>query len=1086
VDVRVPAVPAVPEDRLAPPVAVEARRAPRHQRPDAAEAREARREGEAAMNFTGLFIKRPVMTTLLMTAILVFGIASYRGLTVSDLPAVDYPTINVNASLPGASPETMAATVATPLEKSFSAIAGIDNITSSSGSGNTSITLQFSPERDIDAAAQDVNAAISATLAFLPSTIIPPSYRKQNPAASPILFFALTSKSLALVAIDEVAETTIAQRLSMVEGVSQVNVFGAAKYAVRADLDPAQLTARGLSINEVAAAVRANNVTLPTGVLYGKDRTLTIQATGQLQNADQFRNMVVANRNGAAIHLGDLGRVYDGIQNTRNISWYNGEPAIVLAVMRQPGTNTVEVANAVKAAMDEIKPTLPPSINVILRYDRSEGIQASVHDVKVSLLIALVLVVIVIFVFLRNLTATAIPSLTLPMAIVGTFTVMYALNFSIDNLSLMALTLAVGFVVDDAIVMLENIVRHIEMGESPMDAALRGAEEVGFTILSMTLSLAAVFIPLIFMAGVIGRLFREFAVTISVAILVSGFVSLTLTPMLCARFLKPQKHEKHGRLYNAFEHLFDRLLHGYERSLAWAMDRRPITLVFSALILVATGFMFTRIPKGLFPSDDTGLLNVSTQAAQGTSYTEMVRLQQQANALVARDTLVAAYMSSVGRGSGGDMNIVLKPAGQRPPADQMVQELTRRLSRIPGLNVFVQNPPSIRIGGRGSRTAYQYTLQGNDVTTLYAGAQKLEAAMRALPLITDVNSDLENKNPVVNVHIMRERAAMLGVTPLAIQRALANAFSEQQASTIYTATDEYWVILQIRPEDQTDISALAKIYVTSSSGRVVPLSDIATFERGVGPQSIAHSGQLASVTISFNLPPNGDLGAAVAKVNDLAQRTLPATITGSFSGTAQAFQDSQKGLGILLLITVFIIYIILGILYESFVHPVTILTGLPFAAFGALLALTLTGQQLDVYGYVGVIMLIGIVKKNAIMMIDFAVERERAEHITPEQAIVEAATVRFRPIMMTTVAAIAGTLPIAIGFGPSAASRRPLGIAVVGGLAFSQIVTLYVTPVFYTYLDDLQSWLGRMSSRLPWASPPERPPVDDRPLPAGD
>jgi HAE1 family hydrophobic/amphiphilic exporter-1 len=1038
------------------------------------------------MNFTGLFIRRPVMTTLLMAAILVFGIASYRGLTVSDLPAVDYPTINVNASLPGASPETMAATVATPLEKSFSAIAGIDNITSSSGSGNTSITLQFSPERDIDAAAQDVNAAISATLAFLPSTIIPPSYRKQNPAASPILFFALTSSSLSLTAIDEVAETTIAQRLSMVEGVSQVNVFGAAKYAVRADLDPAQLTARGLSINEVAQAVRANNVTLPTGVLYGKDRTLTIQATGQLQNADQFRNMVVANRNGAAIHLGDLGRVYDGVQNTRNISWYNGEPAIVLAVMRQPGTNTVEVANAVKAAMNEVKPTLPPSINVILRYDRSEGIQASVHDVKISLLIALVLVVIVIFVFLRNLTATAIPSLTLPMAIVGTFTVMYALNFSIDNLSLMALTLAVGFVVDDAIVMLENIVRHIEMGEAPMDAALRGAEEVGFTILSMTLSLAAVFIPLIFMAGVIGRLFREFAVTISVAILVSGFVSLTLTPMLCARFLKPQKHEQHGRLYNAFEHLFDRLLHRYERSLAWAMDRRPLTLVFSVLILLATGFMFVRIPKGLFPSDDTGLLSVSTQAAQGTSYVEMVRLQKQANALVARDTFVAAYMSSVGRGSGGDMNIVLKPAGERPAADQMVQELTRRLSRIPGLNVFVQNPPSIRIGGRGSRTAYQYTLQGNDVTTLYAGAQKLEAAMRTLPLITDVNSDLENKNPVVNVHIMRERAAMLGVTPLAIQRALANSFSEQQASTIYSATDEYWVILQIRPEDQADVSALAKIYVTSSSGRVVPLADIATFERGVGPQSIAHSGQLASVTISFNLPPNGDLGAAVARVNDLAQRTLPATITGSFSGTAQAFQDSQKGLGVLLLITVFIIYIILGILYESFVHPVTILTGLPFAAFGALLALTLTGQQLDVYGYVGVIMLIGIVKKNAIMMIDFAVERERAEHISPEKAIVEAASVRFRPIMMTTVAAIAGTLPIAIGFGPSAASRRPLGIAVVGGLAFSQIVTLYVTPVFYTYLDDLQSWLGRMSSRLPWATPPERPPVDDRPLPAGD
>jgi HAE1 family hydrophobic/amphiphilic exporter-1 len=1037
------------------------------------------------VNFTGLFIRRPVMTTLLMVAILVFGVASYRKLTVSDLPAVDYPTINVSANLPGASAETMAATVATPLEKSFSAIAGIDNITSSSSLGSTNVTLQFSPDRDIDAAAQDVNAAISATLAFLPSNIIPPSYRKQNPAASPILFYALTSNSMALTDLDEVAETTIAQRLSMVEGVSQVNVWGSAKYAVRVELDPAQLTARGLSVNEIAQAVRANNVTLPTGVLYGRDRTLTIMATGQLRNAAQFRSMVVANRNGAPIHLGDLGRVYDGIQNTRNAGWYNGDRAIVLAVMRQPGTNTVTVANSVKAALDELRPSLPPSVNVVLRYDRSQGIESSVHDVKVTLVVALVLVVMVIFVFLRNITATLIPSLTLPMAIVGTFSVMYALNFSIDNLSLMALTLAVGFVVDDAIVMLENIVRHLERGQPPREAALDGAEEVGFTILSMTLSLAAVFIPLIFMGGVIGRLFREFAITISAAILVSGLVSLTLTPMLCARFLKPPSHEKHGRLFNATERAFEKLLHGYERSLGWAMRRRPLTLVFSALILVVTGVLFVRIPKGLFPSDDTGLLNASTQAAQGTSFTEMVRLQQKANAIVARDSFVDAYMSQIGGGSGGNISIVLKPQGQRPNADQMVQRLTREMSRIPGLNVFIQNPPSIRIGGRGSRSQYQYTLQANDVATLYASAQKLERAMRGLSLITDVNSDLENKNPVVNVKIMRQRAAMLGVTPLAIQRALANAFSEQQASTIYTPTNEYWVVMQIQPQDQTSVSDLAKVYVTSSQGKLVPLSDVATFTEGVGPQSIAHSGQLASVTISFNLPPDGNLGAAVAAVEDLARRTLDASVTANFSGTAQAFQDSQKGLGVLLLITVFIIYIILGILYESFIHPVTILTGLPFAAFGALLALTVTRQQLDVYGYVGVIMLIGIVKKNAIMMIDFAIERERSEDVPPATAIVEAASVRFRPIMMTTVAAIAGTLPIAIGLGASAASRRPLGIAVVGGLAFSQIVTLYVTPVFYTYLDDLQSWLGRLSSKLPWSSEHEGG-AAGAPVPAGD
>ncbi|MDB4890319.1 MAG: multidrug resistance protein [Gemmatimonadetes bacterium] len=1038
------------------------------------------------MNFTGVFIRRPVMTTLLMAAILVFGIASYRKLTVSDLPAVDYPTINVSANLPGASPETMAATVATPLEKAFSAIAGIDNITSSSGIGNTNVTLQFSPDRNIDAAAQDVNAAISGALAFLPSTIIPPSYRKQNPAASPILFFALTSSSMSLTDVDEVAETAIAQRLSQVEGVSQVNVFGSAKYAVRVELDPAQLTTRGLSVSDIATAVRNNNVILPTGVLYGKDRTLTIQATGQLSDADQFRSMVVANRNGAPVHLSDLGNVKDDVQNNKNASWYNGDRAIVLAVMRQPGTNTVAVADRVKAALEEIKPTLPPSINIITRYDRSIGIRDSVNDVKHSLIIALVLVVLVIFIFLRNLTATAIPSLTLPMAIVGTFSVMYALDFSIDNLSLMALTLAVGFVVDDAIVMLENIVRHIEMGQTPEQAALDGAEEVGFTILSMTLSLAAVFIPLIFMGGIIGRLFREFAITIGAAILVSGFVSLTLTPMLCARFLKSHKGETHGRMYNMFERAFDKLLRGYERSLGWAMRRRPLTLVFSAVILFFTGFLFTIVPKGLFPSDDTGLLNGTTEAAQGTAFPEMVRLQLLVNAALVKDSNVAGYMSSVNGGSRGDLNIILKPAGQRPSADVMVQQLTRRLNNIPGVQVFIQNPPSIRIGGRGSKTLYQYTIQGLDVQNLYTAAQRLATAMRSLPLVTDVTSDLQNRNPIVTVKIDRNRAAMLGVTPLAIMRTLASAFSEQQASTIYTPTNEYWVLIQIRPEDQADMTALSKLYITSRTGKLVPLSDIATFTRGVGPQSIAHSGQLASVTISFNLPPNGDLGSAVSAVEKLAQQNLPATMTANFSGTAQAFQDSQAGLGILLLITVFIIYIILGILYESFIHPITILTGLPFAAFGALLALYVTGQQLDVYGYVGVIMLIGIVKKNAIMMIDFAVEAERAGHTTPAEAIVKAASVRFRPIMMTTVAAIVGTLPIAIGIGASAASRRPLGIAVVGGLAFSQVVTLFVTPVFYTYLDDLQSWLGRVSSKLPWSSDHEAPPADRPTLAAGD
>ncbi|MEP6619973.1 MAG: efflux RND transporter permease subunit [bacterium] len=1038
------------------------------------------------MNITGLFIRRPVMTTLIMAAILVFGIASYRKLTVSDLPTVDYPTISVSANLPGASPETMAATVATPLEKSFSAIAGIDNITSSSGLGNTNVTLQFSPDRDIDAAAQDVNAAISATLAFLPSTIIPPSYRKQNPAASPILMFALTAAGMSLTDLDEVAETTIGQRLSMVEGVSQVNVFGSAKYAVRVDLDPMQLTARGLSVSDIATAVRSNNVILPTGVLYGKHQTLTIQATGQLSNADQFRSMVVANKNGAPIHLGDVGRVFDDVQNKRSASWYNGDRAIVLAVMRQPGTNTVAVAEAVKAALAELLPSLPPSVKVNVRFDRSVGIKDSVNDVKLSLVVALVFVVLVIFVFLRNLTATAIPSFTLPMAIVGTFSVMYLLDFSIDNLSLMALTLAVGFVVDDAIVMLENIVRHIEKGEDPMDAAMNGAEEVGFTILSMTLSLAAVFIPLIFMGGIIGRLFREFAVTISATVLVSGFVSLTLTPMLCSRFLQSHDGETHGRFYNATERAFNAVLHGYERSLNWAMRYRFVTLIFSVVILVATTLLFNNIGKGLFPSDDTGLLSGTTEAAQGTAFPEMMRMQQLVNKALEKDTFVVGYMSSLMGGSSGQLNIVLKPASQRPPADRMVAELTKRLSGIPGMQVFIQNPPSIRIGGRGSKTLYQFTLQGHDVTTLYAGAQKMQQAMRGLKQVTDVTSDLQNKNPTVTVRINRVRAAMLGVTPMAIERTLASAYSEQQASTIYTPTNEYWVVLQIASKYQEDVSALSKLYITSRTGALVPLSDIATFEPGVGPQSIAHSGQLASVTISFNLPPDGSLSDAVDAVTKLAQTTLAGSITTGFSGTAQAFQDSQQGLGVLLLITVFIIYIILGILYESFIHPITILTGLPFAAFGALLALTVTGQQLDVYGYVGVIMLIGIVEKNAIMMIDFAIEMERADHITPAEAIVKAASVRFRPIMMTTFAAIVGTLPIAIGIGSSASSRRPLGIAVVGGLAFSQVVTLFVAPVFYTYLDQLQTWLGKVANRLPWASEPEHP-VDDAPtLASGD
>jgi len=1030
------------------------------------------------VSLTGLFIRRPVMTTLLMAGILVFGIVAYRRLPVSDLPTVDYPTITVSASLPGASPETMAATVATPLEKSFSAIAGIDNITSLSSLGNTQITLQFALDRDVDAAAQDVNAAISQTLANLPSNIVPPSYRKQNPAAAPILFLALTSPDLPLSTLDEYGETTIAQRLSMVEGVAQVAVYGAQKYAVRIQLDPAQLASRGLDMNQVADAVRAENVTLPTGVLYGRDRTLTVQATGQLANAAAFGRLIVAYRHGAPVHLGDLGSVLDDVQDNKAASWYNGERAILLAVQRQPGTNTVAVATAVKQALGQIERELPPSVKVNIRYDRSVSIRAAVDDVRFSLVLALALVVLVIFLFLRSLVATAIPSLTLPMAIVGTFSVMALLNFSLDNLSSMALTLAVGFVVDDAIVMLENIVRHLEMGKPPLQAALDGAAEVGFTIVSMTLSLAAVFIPLLFMGGIVGRLFREFAITIAAAILVSGVVSLTLTPMLCSRFLKPEAEVRHGRWFRSSERVFQAMLGRYERSLGWVMRHRPLTLVFSVLCLALTAALFAAVPKGLFPSDDTGLLQGTTEGAQGVSFSELVRLQQRAAALVLADTNVEGYLSSVGAGgpagatNQGRLFIALKPQGHRAPADVVGAELSRRLGHIPGLSVFIQNPPSIRIGGRAAKSLYQFTLQGNDVPTLYRGAQQLLAKLRQLPLITDVTTDMLNANPQVTVRIDRSRAAVLGVTPAAIERALATAYNGQQVSTIYTTSNEYWVLMEVLPRAQLDASALGGLYVAATNGTLVPLAQVAGFERGVGPLSVAHSGQLPSVTISFNLPPNGSLGPAVAAVSRIARETLPGRITTGFSGTAQAFQSSQQGLGALLLITVFVIYVILGILYESFIHPITILTGLPFAAFGALLALAVTHVELDAYGYVGVIMLIGIVKKNAIMMIDFAVEAERRERLTPAQAIVRAASVRFRPIMMTTVAAIAGSLPIAIGVGASAASRRPLGVVVVGGLAVSQIVTLYVTPVFYTYLDDLQAWLTRLAARLPGTGEP--------------
>ena len=807
------------------------------------------------MNISGLFIRRPVATTLVMLGILMFGVMAYRLLPVSDLPNVDFPTITVSAGLPGASPQTMAAAVATPLEKQFSTIAGLDAMTSSSTLGGTNITLQFARSRHIDNAAQDVQAAISKTLRQLPPGIQPPSYNKSNPADSPILYLTLTSTTLPLPQLDEYGETFLAQRLSTVSGVAQVQVFGSAKYAVRIQVDPKALAARGIGLDEVTAAVSAGNPNLPTGTLWGPQRAYTVLADGSISSAPEFRKLAVTYQNGAPVRLEDVAEVLDDVQDSRNASCYDGKRAIVLAIQRQPGTNTVQVADAVKAMVTSLSLQLPASVEVNTLYDRSVSIRQSVNDVQLTLFITLCLVVLVIFLFLKNLSATIIPSLALPFSIIGTFSVMYLMGYSLDNLSLMALTLSVGFVVDDAIVMLENIVRHMEKGKGPMQAALDGAREIGFTIVSMTLSLTAVFIPVLLMGGIIGRLFHEFAVTIGVAILVSGFVSLTLTPMLCSRFLRPPKEERHGRFYEATEGVYQRALAWYEHSLAWVMDRRGLAMVFSAVILLATVLLYGIVPKGFIPTEDTGQIQGTTETLEGSSFENMRDHQLAIASIVAKDPNIAHFMSTVGGGAmnQGRLSMRLKPRGDRLPADEIVRELMPKLNSVPGIRTYLQLPPAIRIGGRPTKTQYQFTLQSADMDALYENAAKLEGVLRGLPKLQDVTSDLQIKNPQVSLRIDRDRATSLGVSVQQIEQALYDAYGSRQVSTIYTPNNQYWVILELLPEYQRDPSALQLLYLRSQKGTLIPLTSVASASNDVGPLSVNHSGQLPSVTLSFNL-----------------------------------------------------------------------------------------------------------------------------------------------------------------------------------------------------------------------------------------